>query len=323
MSDDDGDEFVIAAGVQRDRTLLRDRSGVGRPAEHQGNGPSGQASIAPGGGSVVFAPAATNLVAGDVGDGTEIYRRSLPGVYEDGPRCWCQGATTTPSRTTAGTRWCRATVKVVAFASLDDDLDLSGELSDGAQVYVADLDGDTIDRVSLFTPQGGQVAAAGAHRSRRTAATSPTKAVATPAGTARSPSGVSAICLYDREADTTICVSCVSGAVTSQSFDADIDVDGSVVVFSSAAAGLVAGDTNGIADVFAYDIAATGTHARRSVNDEGAQATVAPTNPHGGSGTPTSKGPTFTPSGAPISTCSPTRAHRPRRFGLGHDVRRR
>lgn len=90
--------------------------------------------------------------------------------------------------------------------------------------------------------------------------------------------------VYDRQAETTTCVSCVSGAVTAPSYDADINVDGSVVVFSSAAAGLVAGDTNGVADVFAYEIA-TGTHTRRSVNEEGAQATFASTNPHGGSGT--------------------------------------
>ncbi len=254
-------------------------------AEHQGNGPSGQASIAPGGGSVVFASAATNLVAGDVGDGTEIYRRSLPGVYEDGTTVLVSGGDDDAVEDDSGYPVVSSDGQVVAFASLDDDLDLSGELSDGAQVYVADLDEDTIDRVSLFTPQAGQVAAAG-----RPSISADGRYIAYEGGgytgleRPGSPSGVSAIYLYDRQTDTTICVSCVSGAVTSQSFDADIDVDGSVVVFSSAAAGLVSGDTNGIADVFAYDIA-TGTHTRRSVNDEGAQATVASTNPHGGSGT--------------------------------------
>ncbi len=283
--DDDGDEFVISAEFNGTAPL----SGIDLvsvdSAEHQGNGPSGQASIAPGGGSVVFASAATNLVAGDVGDGTEIYRRSLPGVYEDGTTVLVSGGDDDAVEDDSGYPVVSSDGQVVAFASLDDDLDLSGEPSDGAQVYVADLDEDTIDRVSLFTPQAGQVAAAG-----RPSISADGRYIAYEGGgytgleRPGSPSGVSAIYLYDREADTTICVSCVSGAVTSQSFDADIDVDGSVVVFSSAAAGLVAGDTNGIADVFAYDIA-TGTHARRSVNDEGAQATVASTNPHGGSGT--------------------------------------
>lgn len=79
--------------------------------------------------------------------------------------------------------------------------------------------------------------------------------------------------IRDRQAGTTMRVSVRTGGTQAngESGGEDVSADGRFVVFSSAAANLVAGDTNNKADVFVRD-RALGTTTRVSVGSGGAQA---------------------------------------------------
>ena len=86
--------------------------------------------------------------------------------------------------------------------------------------------------------------------------------------------GVRDIFVFDTEAHQTIRVSVGSSGVqaNAESHDQDISADGRYVVFSSKASNLVPGDTNGLEDVFVYDIIAR-TIVRVSVTSSGSQIT--------------------------------------------------
>lgn len=145
---------------------------------------------------------------------------------------------------------------------------------------MADTVNDTIERVSLFDPVVGQVAAAsyptisddgrfiayegGAYTGLDRPAT---------------PSGISGIYLYDRQEETTTVVSGVGfGVPTALSFDADVAPEGGSVVFSSEEDALVGADTNEVSDVFRFSVG-FGTVTRLSAGSGGGQSTVASTTP--------------------------------------------
>src|SRR5690606_2126271 len=88
-----------------------------------------------------------------------------------------------------------------------------------------------------------------------------------------SPGGISQIYLHDRESGRTVLLSRgVDGRPgNGDSIDPVISGDGQVVAFTSAASNLVAGDTNGVADVFVLD-RETGVLTRASVTSMGVQA---------------------------------------------------
>lgn len=75
--------------------------------------------------------------------------------------------------------------------------------------------------------------------------------------------GVRDVFVRDRQTDTTTRVSVSTGGTqgNNDSFEPEISADGSAVVFTSRGSNLVAGDTNGVADVFAHDMI-TGTTSR-------------------------------------------------------------
>jgi Tol biopolymer transport system component len=81
------------------------------------------------------------------------------------------------------------------------------------------------------------------------------------------------IFVHDRQTGQTRRVSVASNAAEANGSSGamDISADGRFVTFSSAATNLVAGDTNGKADIFVYDLQA-GSTTRVSVNSSGAQA---------------------------------------------------
>lgn len=88
--------------------------------------------------------------------------------------------------------------------------------------------------------------------------------------------GVRDIFLHDRQTGTTSRVSTDSGGTQAngQSNAAFISGDGNFVIFSSDATDLVAGDTNGVTDIFVKNLT-TGTTTRVSVDSAGAQGNMA------------------------------------------------
>jgi Big-like domain-containing protein/WD40 repeat protein len=87
---------------------------------------------------------------------------------------------------------------------------------------------------------------------------------------------VSDVFRHDRLTGTTVRVSVTTGGgqAGGASFDARMSDDGNVIVFTSSAFDLVAGDANGAADIFVHDMAA-GTTTRVSVSAIGADADLA------------------------------------------------
>ncbi|TMK23245.1 MAG: hypothetical protein E6G68_00440, partial [Actinobacteria bacterium] len=85
--------------------------------------------------------------------------------------------------------------------------------------------------------------------------------------------GVSDVFLRDRAAGTTVRVSVASDGsqANGESDSAAMSADGRFVAFRSAASNLVKGDTNGLPDIFVYEVA-TGKTERVTVSTGGAQS---------------------------------------------------
>jgi Tol biopolymer transport system component len=92
--------------------------------------------------------------------------------------------------------------------------------------------------------------------------------------------GVKDVFVHDRQTGATIRVSVDSGGAQGSGDSANpaISSDGRYVAFDSAAANLVAGDTNGVRDVFVHDLQ-TGATERVSLDSSGAQVTGGSTYP--------------------------------------------
>ncbi len=85
--------------------------------------------------------------------------------------------------------------------------------------------------------------------------------------------GVQDIFVHDRVSDTTMRVSTASGGgqATGASFLPSISANGNFIAFSSDAANLAGGDSNGVRDIFVHDRAANAT-VRVSIASDGSQA---------------------------------------------------
>ncbi|MFK5957003.1 MAG: hypothetical protein QM477_11230 [Planctomycetota bacterium] len=81
--------------------------------------------------------------------------------------------------------------------------------------------------------------------------------------------------LHDRQLGTTICLSVDASGVPGNGFstDAQISTDGFFIAFTSSSNNLVAGDTNGLPDVFVYDLV-LGTLELGSRDSNGVQASA-------------------------------------------------
>lgn len=166
--------------------------------------------------------------------------------------------------------------RFVAFESSATDL-VPGDINGVVDLFVRDVVTGTTERVNLA--EGGG-ASAGAATDAAISADGRFVAFQSEAAdlVAGDTNGVSDIFVRDRTGATTERVSLTgagnqsAGAAT----DAAISADGRFVVFESAAADLVAGDTNGVSDIFVRD-RTSATTTRVSVTAAGAQATGAST----------------------------------------------
>jgi Tol biopolymer transport system component len=230
---------------------------------------SGEPAISANGRYVAFSSDATNLVPGDTNNQRDVFVRDL---VSETTTLVSVGNGGQPSNGTSNVPSISADGRYVAFASLGKTL-VNGDTNNVADIFVRDTQLGTTKRVNL-TAGGAQSLGGASNRpsisadgSRVVYESSATNVV--PGDT----KGRSLVYLRDRTASTTVRVSTsTTGKVPNHSsYLAAISGDGTQVVFGSLASNLVGGDTNGLADVFAYDVA-TATRSLVTVGAGGAPA---------------------------------------------------
>ncbi len=216
---------------------------------------------------VTFYSYANNLVAGDTNDRYDIFVHDRQ-----------TDTTERVSVATGGTQGnsdsyeasISADGRFVTFWSHASNL-VAGDSNGSPDIFVHDRQTDTTERVSVATggTQGNSesyeasISADGRFVTFRSLASNLV---------AGDNNGAYDIFVHDRQTDTTERVSIATGGAQGNdgSVDPSISADGRFVTFYSYASNLVAGDSNGIIDIFVHDRQA-GTTQRISVSDDGVQ----------------------------------------------------
>jgi len=179
--------------------------------------------------------------------------------------------------------------RFIAFVSAADTL-VPGDTNGAPDVFIRDLATHTTTRVSVAT-DGSQrsEASGGAHFGAPVSVTHDGTLVAFESKAAFDPIDTNTSCggncsdiyLRDRTLGQTTLISVAAdgGAANDNSYDPQISADGRFVVFTSAASNLVAGDHNGVADIFLRD-RLTQTTTRLSLTSKGTEPTAASTSAH-------------------------------------------
>jgi Tol biopolymer transport system component len=159
----------------------------------------------------------------------------------------------------------------VAFYSLATNL-VPGDTNGVADIFVADIDAGTIERVSVAT--GGAQANGASYQGSPISANGRYVAFASDATNlvVGDTNGARDIFVRDRVMGTTerVSVDSIGTQGNGASYEPAIDNTGRYVVFSSDATNLVLNDTNGVRDVFIHD-RVTGATERVSVHTNGLQ----------------------------------------------------
>jgi TolB protein len=237
------------------------------PAGADADGPSFDPAISADGTWTAFTSEATNLVAGDANGVADVFVHDFvtgvtARVSVDSFGGEANGASGRPAISADG-RW-------VVFDSVASNL-VAGDLNGVRDVFLHDRWTGVTARVSV-PPAGGE--ADGESRAPRISGDGRFLVFESDASNlALDANGVTDVFLVDQMTGGLLRISVTSGGneALGASFDADVSVDGFTVVFTSAAANLVAGDTNGVEDVFLRDRRG-GITERVSVSSSGAQA---------------------------------------------------
>ena len=244
------------------RTIERvDVSAVGA----EGNDGSGSSSVNAAGNDVAFSSEASNLVDGDLNGKIDVF------VYD-----WANVDIARVSVDSSGTEGdgdsndpviC-AEGRYVAFSSAATNL-VAGDSNARSDIFVYDRSDRVMSRVSV-----GSGGAEGDGGSREPALSGDGRYVAFTSAAANlvpgDSNGRSDIFVYDRTIGTMARVSDGSGGAEGDgdSSEPALSEDGRYVAFTSDAANLVPGDSNGRSDIFVYD-RTFGTMARASVSSGG------------------------------------------------------
>jgi hypothetical protein len=221
---------------------------------------------------VFFASSAPDFVAGDTNGAVDVFRRDLATgavvrVTTDAAGAQTTGMDGTSFSTSADGRY-------VVFASAATTL-VAGDTNATFDVFRKDLTTGAVERVST---QIGGAQATGGDSTRGSISADGRYVVFQSAATdlvAGDTNGVIDIFVKDMATGFTFRVSTAGGGLQATgggSGEARISADGRYVVFESAATNLVAGDTNGLADIFRKDLQ-TGAIVRVNTDSGGAQAT--------------------------------------------------
>lgn len=236
----------------------------------QANGPSQvggfQPSISADGTVVAFSSTASNLVPGDEAGHTDIFVFDADGgtiervsVGIDGE---ADGDSTFPRLSANG--------DLVVFESQATNL-VAGDEEGHSDIFVFDRGSGITQRVSVASD--GSAANADSHTPAISADGNVVAFVSAANNLAGVTGAIPQVFVHDLDSGETSMVSVSNGGVRGNriSFLPVLSADGNVVAFKSEASNLVAGDSNGVPDVFARDRAA-GTTERVSVDDFGNQS---------------------------------------------------
>lgn len=255
------DIFVYDRHTQQ-TTRISVRTGGG-----QANGESLDPAMSANGRYVAFRSAATNLVPGDTNGAIDVFvhdrqtgRTGRVSVATGGGQS--NNNSFAPALSADG--------RFVAFHSFATNL-APGDTNGVLDVFVHDRQTGATTRVSVTTGaiQGNNTSRAGfLSANGRLVAFESDATNLVPGDT----NGVRDMFLHDRQTGVTTRVSVATGGgqVNGASVDAELNADGRYVTFQSDATNLVAGDTNGVGDVFVHDRQTT-TTTRVSVASGGLQ----------------------------------------------------
>ena len=231
-------------------------------------------SLSADGTKVAFYSFARNLVASDTNNRPDVFVRDLTtgtttrvSVASDGT----QGNSTSyfASLSADGTK--------VAFQSFASTL-VAGDANAKSDVFVRNLSTGNTAIVSVATSPAGAQANGGSTTSQFSFSADGTEVAFTSLASnlvAGDTNGAYDVFVRDLTTGTTTRVSVASDGTQGtggNSYTPSLSADGTKVAFSSSANNLVAGDSNGVADVFVRDLT-TGTTTRVSVASDGTQGT--------------------------------------------------
>ena len=234
----------------------------------QANDNSFFASISADGRYVAFVSHATNLVPGDTNGAADVFVRDRQGgtterVSVDSSGVQGDGASDLPSISADG--------RYVAFLSRSTNL-VPGGTSGLSLVFVHDRQSGSTECASVDsggTPANGDSGTCSISSDGRFVGFDSDGTNLVPGDT----NGVTDAFLHDRQSGSTERLSVDSNGVQGNdvSVGVSLSADAGLAVFTSLAANLVPGDTNGVNDVFVRD-RTSGTTIRASVDSSGAQA---------------------------------------------------
>lgn len=233
----------------------------------QANGESLEPAMSANGRYVAFRSAATNLVPGDTNGALDVFvhdRQS--GITSRGSMATGGGQSNNNSFIPA----LSADGRFVAFHSFATNL-VPGDTNGVLDVFVHDRQTGATTRVSVTTGaiQGNNTSRAGFLSANGRLVAFESDATNLMSGDTN---GVRDLFVHDRQTGVTTRVSVATGGaqVNGASVDAELSADGRFVTFQSDATNLVAGDSNGVGDVFVHDRQTT-TTTRVSVASGGLQ----------------------------------------------------
>lgn len=223
----------------------------------EGNGASVQASLSADGSLVAFASVATNLVVGDTNGSQDVFVRDLLAgttvrVSLDSAGLPVVGTSERPTLSADGT--------AVVFASDAAGL-VPGDTNGVSDIFHKDLSTGAVTRVSVHSNGAEASAASYLTPSRYSLSASGRKVVFESAANNLVPGDTNQandIFVHDLDTAKTVRVSVSSSGAEGNGESGEtglalsISADGRVVVFSSRATNLVAGDTNGARDVISH-----------------------------------------------------------------------
>jgi Tol biopolymer transport system component len=227
--------------------------------------------LSPDGSLVVFSSYASNLIAGDTNQRSDVFVRDRVNGTTERVSVDSSGAEANGDSATYSPPTISADGSVIAFESLATDL-VAGDTNGTFDVFVHDRATGLTERVSVRTSgtQGNgwsywpSLSADGQIVSFWSAASNLV---------AHDTNLAADVFVHDRSAGTTERVSVDSSGVQSNadSYFPSLSPDGRLIAFGSYAADLVSNDTNGAVDAFVHD-RSTGVTERVSVDSTGAQA---------------------------------------------------